>query len=1005
MTSKRDRLAGVAYEPFEDDNESHSGPNAIDPSRVVASPQAPPTYQVPPAARLYAATTDATVGRSPSVQLSPSIHFAPTLPSTSTLLSSAGPGSGAATVVGAGGLGRSPTSRAGRHVTFNAGLPTRETAAGLGTTFPATSPPSSHRSLPRGKALDTADLEDSGDPPASLMIELSPVLSPTTSQPSAFPGYPLPGSGMGPRESSLTGNDASRPPTLPSVFRSPSLRGLPASFKQSPPRTGVSAVRGSAPAVPPGPTVATGGPDSRLATVVPVAPSDPEFDNVADGPDWEPFATSADRDVEFATGLFPGHYGESSDDPDNERRPVLLGPGAIRRPRGRADTSQGPSAEHTAYPPLRNRFRRRFSTAEQVPLRDRVLRQWRDYANQDEFFESVYQYYAGRGAISIFLARFLNLLILGFVVAFTVFLFGCVDHSKLRSSKSLNAVIIPHCIYGFTWATKAVLLAFLAFYLLQGIQLVQDLRRLMEMRYFFVEVLGISNGRLQTCPWNEVVQKMIHLRDQDLQAMKDQAQQTLHSPAAQAAHARRLKNLRLTAHDVTNRIMRKENYMIALFNKDVVDIALPLSPWLPFAHWFRPLPPDPETAGTDPPTDRSLRPEYNNLSKALEWNLGFCLAGPVFDAAGQANRRVLRESYRAELSEALHRRFLIMGAVNLVLAPFIAVFLLLYFFFRYFDEIYKNPGSAVSRQYTPYARWKFRDFNELPHLFHARLSRSHAKANLYLTQFPQEVTRLLARFVAFVAGSFTAVLLVMTVVDHELSLEFEITPNKTVLFYIGLFGAVVAASRSAVPDEHLIYDPETALTAVLEDLHYLPSEWRNHLHTPEVRDEFQDFFDYKLKLYFRELFSVFTTPFVLWFSLAPSSGRIVDFFREFTVHVDGVGYVCSFAVFDFKRHGNAQYGAPGHHGDSRLASKEGKMEQSFINFKLNHPEWEPSDAAASAYLTRVQDTLQRTHQSQILRQHDTMLQSGLWPASQAGNGDPSGSLSNGSGGAGPSGRG
>ena len=64
----------------------------------------------------------------------------------------------------------------------------------------------------------------------------------------------------------------------------------------------------------------------------------------------------------------------------------------------------------------------------------------------------------------------------------------------------------------------------------------------------------------------------------------------------------------------------------------------------------------------------------------------------------------------------------------------------------------------------------------------------------------------------------------------------------------------------------------------------------------------------KISLFFQELLSVVFTPFVLWFSLPKSAEGIIDFFREFTVHVDGLGYVCSFAVFDFKRHGNVKVG-------------------------------------------------------------------------------------------------
>ena len=32
--------------------------------------------------------------------------------------------------------------------------------------------------------------------------------------------------------------------------------------------------------------------------------------------------------------------------------------------------------------------------------------------------------------------------------------------------------------------------------------------------------------------------------------------------------------------------------------------------------------------------------------------------------------------------------------------------------------------------------------------------------------------------------------------------------------------------------------------------------------------------------------------------------------RDFTVHVDGIGDVCSLSGFDLHRHGNAKYGSP-----------------------------------------------------------------------------------------------
>jgi len=109
----------------------------------------------------------------------------------------------------------------------------------------------------------------------------------------------------------------------------------------------------------------------------------------------------------------------------------------------------------------------------------------------------------------------------------------------------------------------------------------------------------------------------------------------------------------------------------------------------------------------------------------------------------------------------------------------------------------------------------------------------------------------------------------------------------------------------------------------------------------------------KVIIFFQELLSVILTPFILWFTLPKCAPDIVDFFRDFTVHIDGLGYVCSFAVFNFERHGNVNFGAPNEVLDERLLSKQGKMEKSILNFKAAHPDWNPTDAAGSLYLTRM----------------------------------------------------
>jgi autophagy-related protein 9 len=74
----------------------------------------------------------------------------------------------------------------------------------------------------------------------------------------------------------------------------------------------------------------------------------------------------------------------------------------------------------------------------------------------------------------------------------------------------------------------------------------------------------------------------------------------------------------------------------------------------------------------------------------------------------------------------------------------------------------------------------------------------------------------------------------------------------------------------------------------------------------QVHQEFGQLFAMKIMIFVHELVSVILTPFVLWFSLPQCAPAIIDFFHDFTVHIPGRGYVCSFAEFDFVRHGNVK---------------------------------------------------------------------------------------------------
>lgn len=426
------------------------------------------------------------------------------------------------------------------------------------------------------------------------------------------------------------------------------------------------------------------------------------------------------------------------------------------------------------------------------------------------------------------------------------------------------------------------------------------------MHDFYHYLLDISDPEIQTISWQQVVSRLMTLRDANPST----------AAAISAKHRKFMgsqSKQRMDAHDIANRLMRKENYLIALFNKDILDLTLPV----PFLR------------------NRQL------FSRTLEWNLNLCVLDYVFNEQGQVRPLFLRDTHRRALSEGLRRRFVFAGIMNVFVAPFIVVYFMMHYFFRYFNEYQKNPSQIGSRQYTPLAEWKFREFNELWHLFQRRINMSYPFASRYVDQFPKDKTVQLSRFVAFIAGALVSVLALASLLDPELFLGFEITQDRTVLFYLGLFGSVWAIARGLVPEETDVFDPEFALLEVTNFTHYRPDHWAGRLHSDQVRQEFAMLYQMKIVIFLEEILSMIFTPFVLWFSLPKCSDRLIDFFREFTVHVDGLGYVCSFAVFDFKRDDQStkprgrtsnQSGPAGDLRDDYFSTKDGKMLASYYGF-------------------------------------------------------------------------
>ncbi|XP_034184864.1 autophagy-related protein 9 isoform X2 [Osmia lignaria lignaria] len=556
---------------------------------------------------------------------------------------------------------------------------------------------------------------------------------------------------------------------------------------------------------------------------------------------------------------------------------------------------------------------------------------WNHVEDLDSFFTRMYHYHQKHGFACMMLQEAFELGQFIFVVAFSTFLFHCIDYSVLFKNKVTNStshktsisdaiLSTGECTASVGLVTWICILVAGFFWILRAIKVLYHFTQFWDIKLFFNTALKIDDSDLDNLTWHEI-QKRVR------EVQKEQEM---------CIHKRELTEL-----DIYHRILRFKNYMIAMINKSLLPVRLKVP----------------------------IIGEVIFMTRGLKYNMELLLFwGPW---SPFENNWHLKEDYkklnkRQELARSLSKHILWVGIANFMLCPLILLWQILYSFFNYGEIIKREPGTLGTRMWSLYGRLYLRHFNELDHELNARLNRAYHPASKYMSIFTSPIMTVLAKNVAFVAGSVLAVLLILTVYDED------VLTVEHVLTTITILGALVAGARAFIPDENLVWCPETLLTAVLAHTHYRPDSWRGHAHTQTTRAQVAQLFQYRAVHLLEELISPLLTPFILCFHMRQRALDIVDFYRNFTIEVTGVGDVCSFAQMDVRKHGNPMWqtvtqspiedrAATTGYDNQRYGmepeklqipmsnqytqAENGKTELSLIHFTLTNPEWKPPSHA------------------------------------------------------------
>jgi len=466
----------------------------------------------------------------------------------------------------------------------------------------------------------------------------------------------------------------------------------------------------------------------------------------------------------------------------------------------------------------------------------------------DNFLIEIYNYYFGQGFLCILIDNLLNIFGLLFLILYSVFLFECIDYPTLYSEHNLRKAIQISKIKDASPFTIIcmIMTSFIFIYKLSG--LINKIKRTRKVKDWYNNNLNIDETQIKFTKWSTIINKIMELSENKLFT-------------------------KINKLDIINRIMRKNNYFIAMVDLDILDLNI----YIPFYG------------------------EYSFLSKYLEWNINKCISNFVFDNESQIKKIFIRSSNLTfpeetlkKLQDELRQRFLTMTVINLTCLPFILLFQLTYFFFKYAEEYRRDPHLLGLRQYSHYSRWKFREYNELPHIFEQRLNMSYDDANKYISHFSNKISIMIKQFVVFIASSFIIFLTIISIRDEDILFN-DVTSGKSALWYIGILGGIIGLCKFIKTSDDKIYKPDILLKKVSLYTHYYPENWINKEYHIDTYREFSKFFQIKFFSLLEEIFSFIVTPYILYFKLRKDTNKIIDFFINYTSYNNNVGYMCSFA--------------------------------------------------------------------------------------------------------------
>lgn len=311
----------------------------------------------------------------------------------------------------------------------------------------------------------------------------------------------------------------------------------------------------------------------------------------------------------------------------------------------------------------------------------------------------------------------------------------------------------------------------------------------------------------------------------------------------------------LSPEIIVNSIMKTDNYVIAMIGSNLFKI----------------------------------NPIY--YTQSFLWLINVTMMNPILRTADETGKIIIDIKYMTTVMR-------ILAIAQCIFFPFTFTLIIVNYIITFTTDFYTKKSYFGPKEWTLYATMKFREYNELPHIFNERLEKSHKYAKRYEQKFSAHMTNIIMKKAIFFFSTCLTLLIGLTFYDERLVMYIKFL-DRPLLWYVAVFTTSIVIARSMIVNPVYVDEPDAIEESAEEIMklmethtHFFPDRWKGFAHTNAVLNEFKALYKYKLISVFLEIISAFVIPYYMLTDVSSDLQLVSDFIEKNTKHVEGVGYMC-----------------------------------------------------------------------------------------------------------------